>query len=78
MAAYLLNIVIAQSTAIFELLAREDETLLVGWDAFLVLDLAFDVVDGIGGLDLESDSLAREGLDEAGDAVSTVSQSSLR
>ena len=62
---YLLNVVIAQSTAIFKLLAGEDETLLVGWDAFLVLDLGFDVVDGVGGLDFESDGLAREGLDEA-------------
>ena len=77
-AAYLLDVVVAQGAAIFKLLAGEDETLLVGRNAFLVLDLAFDVVDGIGGLDLESDSLAREGLDEAGDAVSTVSQSSLR
>ena len=31
---------------------------------FLVLDLGLDVVDGIGALDLESDGLPREGLDE--------------
>ena len=67
---YLLNVVIAQSTAIFKLLAGEDETLLVGWDAFLVLDLGLDVVDGVGGLDFESDGLARKGLDEAGQRVS--------
>ena len=33
----LLDVVIGQSTAILELLAREDQTLLVGRDAFLVL-----------------------------------------
>ena len=28
------------------------------------MDLGFDIVDGVGGLDLEGDGLAREGLDE--------------
>ena len=32
----LLNIVIGQSAAIFELLAGEDQTLLVRWDTLLV------------------------------------------
>ena len=67
---YLLNVVIAQSTAIFKLLAGEDETLLVRRDAFFVLDLGLDVVDGVRGLDFESDGLAREGLDEAGRRIS--------
>jgi hypothetical protein len=39
--------------------------LLVGRDSLLVLDLALDIVDCVGGLDLEGDGLAREGLDEA-------------
>ena len=30
----------------------------------LVLDFGLDVVDGVGGLHLEGDSLPREGLDE--------------
>jgi hypothetical protein len=37
---------------------------LVRGDALLVLDLGLDVVDGVGGLDLKGDGLAREGLDE--------------
>ena len=45
--------------------AGEDETLLVGWDALFVLDLGFDVVDRVGGLDLERDGFAGQGLDEA-------------
>ena len=60
----LLNVVVRESAAVLELLAGEDEALLVGRDAFLVLDLGLDVVDGVGGLDLESDGLASEGLDE--------------
>ena len=42
----------------------EDQTLLVGRDAFLVLDLSLDVLDGVGSLDLEGDGLSSEGLDE--------------
>ena len=62
---FLLDVVIAQGAAIFELFAREDEALLVGGDAFFVLDLGFDVVDCVGGFDFEGDGFAREGLDEA-------------
>lgn len=32
-------------------------------------DLGLDIVDGIGGLDLKSDGLTRQGLDEAGYAL---------
>lgn len=61
----LLDVVIAQGAAILELLPREDQALLVGRDALFVLDLGFDVIDGVAGLDLEGDGLAGEGLDEA-------------
>ena len=55
----LLDVVVRKGAAILELLASEDETLLVGWDALLVLDLGLDVVNSIRGLHLEGDSLAR-------------------
>lgn len=58
----LLDVVVAESASILELLAGEDQSLLVGWNALLVLDLGFDIVDGVAGLHLEGDSLAREGL----------------
>ena len=60
----LLNVVVRKSAAIFELLSGKDETLLVGRDTLLVLDLRLDVVNRIGGLDFESDSLPGESLDE--------------
>jgi len=60
----LLDVVIGQCPAVLELLAGEDEALLVGRDALLVLDLCLDVVDGIGSLDVKGDGLAGEGLDE--------------
>jgi len=60
----LLDVVVGESTAIFELLASKDQALLVGGNAFLVLDLGLDVVDGVRGLHLQGDSLTREGFYE--------------
>lgn len=54
----LLDVVIGERTSVFELLAGEDEALLIRRNAFLVLDLALNVVDGVAGLHLEGDSLA--------------------
>jgi len=59
-----LNVVIGESTAILKLLASEDQTLLIWRNTFLVLDLSLDILDGVGGLHLEGDGLAREGFDE--------------
>ena len=47
------------------MLSGEDQTLLVRGDSLLVLDLALNIVNRIGGLDLKGDGLARKGLDEA-------------
>ncbi|KAL3740657.1 hypothetical protein ACJRO7_021865 [Eucalyptus globulus] len=44
----LLDVVIGKGAAVLELLAGEDQALLVRRDAFLVLDLGLDVVDGVG------------------------------
>jgi len=60
----LLDVVVTKSTSILELLSSEDESLLIGWDAFLVLDLGLDILDGVGWLNFEGDSLTGEGLDE--------------
>ena len=60
----LLDVVVGERAAVLELLAREDEALLVGRDALLVLDLRLHVLDRVGRLDLERHRLAREGLDE--------------
>ena len=62
-----MDVVVAQRPAIFQLLACEDQTLLVGGDAFFVLDLRLDVVDCVGGFDFEGYGFARKGLDEAGE-----------
>lgn len=38
---------------------------MVWGNALLVLNLALHIVDGVGGLDLKGDGLARQGLNEA-------------
>ena len=54
----LLDVIIRESPAVFELLTSEDKSLLVRGDALLVLDLIFHIVDGVRRLDLQRDSLA--------------------
>lgn len=52
--ALLLDVIIREGATILELFTSENETLLIGRDTFLVLNLALDVVDCVTGLDLES------------------------
>ena len=60
----LLDVVITESSAVLELLSGEDQSLLVRWDTFLVLDLGLDVLNGVAWLDFEGDGLSSQGLDE--------------
>ena len=60
----LLDVVVAEGTAIFQLLSSKDETLLIRGDSLLVLDLGLHIVDGIARLDIQGDSLSSEGLDK--------------
>jgi len=60
----LLYVVVAERATVFELFAGKDQTLLVGGNPFLVLDLGLDIIDSVRGLDLKGDGLAGEGLYE--------------
>merc|ERR1711990_1320003 len=62
--ALLLDVVVGESSSVLELLASEDQSLLIWGDSLLVLDLSLDVLNGVGRLDLEGDGLASQGLDE--------------
>ena len=61
---FLLNVVIRQRATVLQLLARKDQALLIGRNAFLVLDLLFDVVNRVRGLDFQRNGLASKGFDE--------------
>ena len=60
----LLDVVVLKCPAILELLAGEDEPLLVRRDALPVLDLLLNVFNGIAWLDIDRDRLTCQGLDE--------------
>jgi len=40
---FFLDVVVGEGSAVFELLSGEDESLLIWWDTFLILDLSLDV-----------------------------------
>ena len=61
---FLLNVIIAERTALFQLFTSEDKALLVRGDAFLILDFGFYVLDSVAGLDFEGDSFSGECFDE--------------
>ena len=61
---FFLNVIIGESATVLELLAGKDETLLIGRNAFFILNLCLHVVDGIRRFHLQGDSLASQGLDK--------------
>jgi len=58
----LLYVIVAESSPVFELFSGKDESLLVRRNSFLVLDLLFDVFDGVARLAVEGDGFACEGF----------------
>jgi hypothetical protein len=55
---FFLNIVIRESTAIFELFSGKDQTLLIRRYSFLVLNFGLYIVDGVARLNLKGNGLA--------------------
>jgi len=53
---FFLDVVIGKGSSVFELFTGEDESLLVRRDSFFVLDLGFDVFNGVRWFDIKSDS----------------------
>ena len=53
----LLDVVVSERATVLELLAGEDQALLVRRNALLVLDLRLDVLDGVVALNFERDRL---------------------
>jgi len=60
--ALLLDVVVSKRAPVLELLASEDEPLLVRGDTLFVLDLGLDIINGVRRLHLKGDGLAGEGL----------------
>mmetsp|Transcript_71328 Transcript_71328/g.148901 ORF Transcript_71328/g.148901 Transcript_71328/m.148901 type:complete len:290 (-) Transcript_71328:309-1178(-) len=60
----LLDVVVSKRAPVLELLSRKDEPLLVGGDAFFVLDLLLQVFDGVRAAHIDCHGLASQGLHE--------------
>merc|ERR1712129_488927 len=60
----LLDVVIGEGAPILELFARKDQTLLLGRDTLLILNLRLDILDRVVGLHVQSDGLSRQRLHE--------------
>jgi len=61
---FLLNVVVRKSPVVLELLSSEDEPLLIGRNAFLVLNLLLHIFDLVCRIDIERNGLARKRLDK--------------
>jgi hypothetical protein len=60
----LLDVVVAQCATIFQLLASEDQALLIWGNAFFILNLGFNIFDSIRWLNFEGNGFTRQCLDE--------------
>merc|ERR1719489_336918 len=54
---FLLNVVVGKSATIFQLLAGKDQTLLIGGNSLLILDLSLDILDAVARFHLQRDRL---------------------
>ena len=61
---FFLDIVVAKGSSIFKLFTGENESLLIGWDTFFILDLSLHIFNGVRWLDVKSDGLSCQGLYE--------------
>eukprot|EP00274_Cyanoptyche_gloeocystis_P003274 CAMPEP_0196658778 /NCGR_PEP_ID=MMETSP1086-20130531/31463_1 /TAXON_ID=77921 /ORGANISM="Cyanoptyche gloeocystis , Strain SAG4.97" /LENGTH=159 /DNA_ID=CAMNT_0041992507 /DNA_START=224 /DNA_END=703 /DNA_ORIENTATION=- len=59
-----LDVVVSKSSSILKLFSGEDESLLVWWDSFFVLDLGLYVFDSVARFNLKGNGLPGESLDE--------------
>jgi len=60
----LLDVVVGEGSTVFKLLSGEDESLLIWRDSFLILDLGFNILDGVCWLNVKGNGLTSESLDE--------------
>ena len=61
---FFLDVVVSKSSTVFKLFSSEDKSLLIWRDSFLVLDLGFDIFNGIRLLNFKRDGFTSQGLDE--------------
>lgn len=66
-----LDIIVSESAANLQLFSCNNQTLLVWWDALLVLDISFDVLNSVTGSNLKCDGLVHQNLQKICISVSS-------
>ena len=61
---FLLDVVIRQCTSIFQLLSSKNQSLLIGRNSFLVLNLGLDIFNAVRGLNLQGNCLSSKCFDK--------------
>ena len=62
--ALLGNVIVAESSLSFKLFSSKDQSLVISWDTFFVLNFGLDALNSVTRLDLEGHSLAGKGSNE--------------
>jgi hypothetical protein len=61
---FFLNVIVAESSSIFKLFSSENESLLIGWNSFFVLDFSFNIFYWVSAFNFESDCFSSQGFDK--------------
>jgi hypothetical protein len=61
-----LNVVVRQRSALLQLLTGKNQTLLIRWNTFFVLNFGFYHVDGVGRFHFQCDGFASQSLSQYG------------
>ena len=59
-----MDVVVRKGSSILKLLTSEDKSLLIWRNTFLVLDLSFNILNGVSWLNIKGDGLTSQGLDK--------------
>lgn len=62
--AFLLDVIVRQSSPVLELFARENESLLIRRNALFVLNFGLDAFDGVRRFDLQRNGFSGESFDK--------------
>ena len=61
---FFLDVIISKSSSVFELFSSENKSLLIWRDSFFVLDLGFDIFNGVRLFNIKSDGFTSQSLNE--------------
>merc|ERR1711939_1074594 len=61
---FFLDVIIRESSSVFQLFSGKDKSLLIWWNTFFVLDFSFDIVNSIRWFDIKGDGFSGQSFDK--------------